>query len=138
VASNEKTPPASTPPEPPTFEQALLRLETLVHELEEGRIGLAEGLARYEEGIKLLRQCYELLENAERRIELLSKLGAAGEPITEPFDEAVQTLEEKSDQRSRRRSRKAPAAKAEPGAGQGIAGGMPPGDDDGEVAGSLF
>ncbi len=94
---------------PPNFEQALERLETLVHELEEGRIGLAEGLDRYEEGIKLLRQCYELLENAERRIELLSRVGVAGEPVTEPFDDAQQSLEEKSDQRSRRRTRKSEA-----------------------------
>lgn len=91
----------------PTFEQALGRLEQLVHDLEEGRLGLAEGLARYEEGIKLLRQCYELLENAERRIELLSRVGARGEPVTEPFAEGPQTLEEKNNQRSRRRSRKA-------------------------------
>lgn len=95
----------------PTFEQALGRLEQLVHDLEEGHLGLADGLARYEEGIKLLRQCYELLEHAERRIELLSRVGAQGEPITEPFDSvsdtlAAETLEEKSNQRSRRRSRK--------------------------------
>ncbi len=100
-------------PETLTFEQALTRLESLVHDLEEGHIGLAEGLARYEEGIKLLRQCYELLENAERRIELLSKLGAAGEALTEPFDEGRQSLEEKSGQRSRRRSRKTSQPPAE-------------------------
>ena len=113
---------ATPPPAPPSFEQALERLETIVHDLEEGRIGLAEGLGRYEEGIKLLRQCYELLENAERRIELLSRMGIAGEPVTEPFDEAQQSLEEKSDQRSRRRTRKTrePAAKDEPaGGGEG-------------------
>jgi exodeoxyribonuclease VII small subunit len=105
--------------EPPGFEQALDRLETIVHELEDGRIGLADGLGRYEEGIKLLRQCYELLENAERRIELLSRLGVAGEPVTEPFDDAQQSLEEKSEQRSRRRTRKTrePAIGEEPASG---------------------
>jgi exodeoxyribonuclease VII small subunit len=102
---------ASTPPSPLSFEQALARLEAVVHELEEGQIGLAEGLARYEEGIGLLRQCYSLLENAERRIELLSRVGMAGEAITEPFDESAQTLVEKTAERSKRRTRR-PAAES--------------------------
>jgi exodeoxyribonuclease VII small subunit len=100
---------------PLSFEQALARLEAVVHDLEEGQIGLAEGLARYEEGIGLLRQCYALLENAERRIELLSRVGTAGEAITEPFDEAAQTLVEKTAERSKRRSRRTTGA-AEPAA----------------------
>lgn len=73
--------------EPPSFEQALAALEQIVHELEEGRLGLAESLARYEEGVKLLRQCHGLLQQAERRIELLTGLDAAGNPVTEPFDD---------------------------------------------------
>ena len=34
----------------------------------------------------LLKQCYELLERAERRIELLCGVDADGNPITEPFE----------------------------------------------------
>ncbi len=103
----------------PTFEEALARLETVTLALEEGRIGLAESLACYEEGIKLLRQCYGLLEKAEQRIELLSRVSVAGEATTEPFGEPSQSLEEKTAQRSRRRSRK-PAAAESP---SGVAGG---------------
>ena len=55
----------------PSFEQALSSLETIVHDLEAGRLSLADSLARYEEGIKLLKQCYAQLEQAERKIELL-------------------------------------------------------------------
>ena len=68
------------------FEDALARLEQIVHTLEEGDIGLNESLEKYEEGVKLLRQSYELLEKAERRIELLSGVDAEGNPVTEPFD----------------------------------------------------
>lgn len=88
------------------------KLESIVHELEEGQIGLAESLGRYEEGIKLLKQCYSLLEHAERRIELLTGLDADGNPITAPFDESsAASLEEKAQSRARRRSQSAPAAR---------------------------
>lgn len=71
------------------FEDALLRLEQIVRALEEGDIGLNESLEKYEEGVKLLRQSYELLEKAERRIELLSGVDAEGNPVTEPFDDTA-------------------------------------------------
>jgi exodeoxyribonuclease VII small subunit len=38
-----------------SFEECLSRLEAIVQALEEGQIPLAEALARYEEGIKLLK-----------------------------------------------------------------------------------
>jgi exodeoxyribonuclease VII small subunit len=74
-------------PDCPSFEQALESLEAIVQELEEEQIGLADALARYEEGVKLLKQCFNLLEGAERKIELLSGFDAAGNPITERFDD---------------------------------------------------
>jgi exodeoxyribonuclease VII small subunit len=83
VANQQK----SATAEPVSFEQALATLEQIVHDLEEGRLGLAESLARYEEGVKLLRQCHGLLEKAERRIELVTGADAAGNPLTEPFDD---------------------------------------------------
>lgn len=97
--------------EEPTFEQALGQLEEIVHELEDGRIGLSEALARYEQGVKLLKRCYGLLERAERRVELLTRVDAEGTATTEPFDEGgEQSLDEKAAARSRRRSKKADTA----------------------------
>jgi exodeoxyribonuclease VII small subunit len=101
--------PKPSPSDPPAgkldFEQALKRLEQIVHTLEEGDIGLDEALKQYEEGVKLLRQSYDLLERAERRIELLSGLDAEGNPITQPFDDsATFDEEEPAKRRSRRRS----------------------------------
>ena len=40
------------------FQDALRRLEEIVHSLEEGNVGLSESLERYEEGVKLLRRSY--------------------------------------------------------------------------------
>ncbi len=88
----------------PSFEEALEQLERIVEHLEDGRIGLNEALAGYEKGVGLLRQCHELLQKAERRIELLSGIDADGNPLTMPLDDEETTLAEKSRRRSRRRS----------------------------------
>jgi exodeoxyribonuclease VII small subunit len=100
-----KTPPPDSPSGQLDFEEALKRLEQIVHSLEEGDIGLNEALKQYEEGVKLLRQSYELLERAERRIELLSGVDAEGNPITQPFDDtATFDQDEPGKRRSRKRS----------------------------------
>jgi exodeoxyribonuclease VII small subunit len=123
-------------PQPLSFEQALARLEDVVHELEEGQIGLAESLAQYEEGVKLLKQCYHLLEHAERRIELLSGIGGGGAAITEPFDDRALSLEEKAQARSQRRSAGRTARGENPG---GQPNSEPiTGENDMDVPGGLF
>lgn len=73
----------------PSFEEAMQRLEEIVGQLEAGQLGLEQALARYEEGVKLLRRCYELLQHAERRIELLTGVDATGKPLTTPLDAAA-------------------------------------------------
>jgi exodeoxyribonuclease VII small subunit len=88
-----------------SFEEALSALEQIVHDLEEGQLGLDEALGRYEAGVKLLRRCYGMLEGAQRRIELLTGMDADGNPIVKTFDgQAAQSLEEKAQSRSRRRT----------------------------------
>jgi len=89
----------------PSFEESLGELEAIVGELESGKLGLSEALARYEEGVKHLKSCHQLLERVERKIELLSGMDAEGNPITEPFDEREHaSLEEKAAARGRRRT----------------------------------
>lgn len=106
---NENDP--QTPPTAPTFEQSLARLEQIVVQLEDGRVDLADSLAAYEEGVRLLKQCHALLERAERRIELLSGVDADGKPVTEAFDDrSTISLGDAAPTRSKRRSNK----KAEP------------------------
>jgi exodeoxyribonuclease VII small subunit len=89
----------------PCFEESLAALEAVVRDLEDGQIGLSEALARYEHGVKLLRECHALLERAERKIELLSGVDAAGNPQTVPFDDqASLDLPQKAQRRAARRS----------------------------------
>lgn len=61
-----------------TFEQALGKLEKIVEQIEAGQIGLEESIARYEEGIKLIKQCRSILDVAEKRIQLLKKAEGGG------------------------------------------------------------
>ena len=94
-------------PDCPSLEEALANLESIVHELEEGQIGLADALTRYEQGVKLLKQCYGMLEGAERKIEILSGFDAAGNPLTQPYDdEASAERDQRGEARSKRRSAK--------------------------------
>ena len=71
---------------PLTFEQALAELERIVHELEDGKTGLEDSLARYEEGVGLLRRCYGQLRQAEQRIVELLGLDGDGQAMMKPFE----------------------------------------------------
>ncbi|MEO6002648.1 MAG: exodeoxyribonuclease VII small subunit [Opitutus sp.] len=57
----------------PSFESALTQLETIVEAMESGDVPLAELLAKFEEGNKLLKICEARLKDAELKIELLKK-----------------------------------------------------------------
>ncbi|HEX2861944.1 MAG TPA: exodeoxyribonuclease VII small subunit [Lacunisphaera sp.] len=66
-----------------SFEAALAKLEAIVDSMEQGEVPLAELLAKYEEGSKLLKVCEGRLKDAELKIEKLKKTkdGAAFEPF---------------------------------------------------------
>ena len=87
-----------------TFEQAVAEVEEIVGRLEGGKLELAQSLEEYQRGIGTLKECYELLSDAERRITLLSGFDADGNPITEPFGEEAMSDEVKQATRSARRS----------------------------------
>ena len=86
-----------------SFEHSLAELEAIVHDLEEGQLGLAEALARYEEGVRHLKHCYQILEAAERKIELLTGVAEDGTPCTEGFEESDESLPESVGRRRRAR-----------------------------------
>ncbi len=56
-----------------SFEDALARLEAIVESMESGDVPLADLLARFEQGTKLLKVCETRLKEAELRIEQLKK-----------------------------------------------------------------
>lgn len=83
------------------FEAALAKLEQIVGELDGGQLALSDALARYEAGVGHLKRCYQLLDQAERRIEVVTGLDSEGQPITKPFDEESASLEERTTRRGR-------------------------------------
>jgi len=58
--------------EEPTFEQSVERLEALIDAMENGDTPLADLVAKFEEGSKLLKQCQAQLKEAELKIEQLN------------------------------------------------------------------
>ena len=67
------------------FEEALARLEAIVAELERGELPLEDSMRIFEEGIKLSKTCLKMLEEAERRVEVLIR-DKDGKKRTRPFE----------------------------------------------------
>ena len=74
------------------------RLETIVEDMEGGKLSLEDMMARFEEGQGLVKLCSAKLTQVERRIEILVK---EGETVTaerfEDEDESGKTPSEKPD-----------------------------------------
>ncbi len=62
------------------LEKSLADLETLVDELESGDLPLEKAMKKFEEGIKLTRQCQTALKEAEQKVEILVQ-SAGGENL---------------------------------------------------------
>jgi len=76
------------------FEEAINRLEKIVQELEEGEKSLEDSLKLFEEGIKLSKFCSAKLEEAKKKIEILTKSEKA-ELVAKPFN-LEEEVEEKN------------------------------------------
>lgn len=66
------------------FEKAMNRLEQIVEELEKGELDIDKSLEIFEEGIKMSRVCSKKLNEAEQKIEKLTK-NQKGELVAELF-----------------------------------------------------
>jgi exodeoxyribonuclease VII small subunit len=86
VANKSNAALASGAPEP-AFEDAMHRLEAIVETMETGEVPLADLLAKYEEGSRLLALCEQRLKAAELKIEQLKRQkdgSLAPAPFTPP------------------------------------------------------
>jgi len=64
--------PKNVPPDtPPSFEKAMEELEAIVEELEAGELTLDQSLERYERGIKAVKDCRKVLDEAEHKLKIL-------------------------------------------------------------------
>jgi exodeoxyribonuclease VII small subunit len=71
------------PESPRTIEQEIAELQAIVEQLEGDTLGLEESIALYEKGVQLSESVRKRIEEAELKVELLSKRGGKVEP--EPF-----------------------------------------------------
>ena len=66
------------------FEESMKKLESIVNELENGNINLDESVEKFEEGMKIAKQCNTILEDSEKKITIL--LEEDGELKEENFE----------------------------------------------------
>ena len=69
---------------PKTFEENISMLEETVQKLEKGDVSLDESLSLFEQGVKLSKECQKMLDNAEKKVNILIN----GEK--QEFDEAYE------------------------------------------------
>lgn len=72
-------------PKQQTFEESVAELEKIVAAIESGQVGLEDSLAKYEQGMALVKKCRTILERAEKRIEQLTQ-SPDGSLCPEPMD----------------------------------------------------
>lgn len=76
------------------FEDLLRKVEEVVKALESGTLGLEDSLEQYEQGREALAKCHAILEQAEKRIELLVRQ-PDGSLQSQPLDAAAAKATEK-------------------------------------------
>ena len=54
-----------------SFEEKIESLENIVSKLEKGDLNLDDSMAKFEEGMKLSKECSKILEDAEKKITIL-------------------------------------------------------------------
>ena len=66
------------------FEESMKKLESIVNELENGNLNLDESVEKFEQGMKIAKQCNTILEDSEKKITIL--LEKDGELKEENFE----------------------------------------------------
>jgi len=72
-----------------SFEQALAKLDKIVTAIEEGEVPLEQSIDKYAEGVELVKQCRQILDRAERKIQLLGKGEGGGLEVTGELDDTA-------------------------------------------------
>ncbi|PIE82244.1 MAG: exodeoxyribonuclease VII small subunit [Cardiobacteriales bacterium] len=68
------------------YEKHLKNLEDIVRKMESGELSLEASLKQYEEGISLIRQCQQALNDAQQKVQILMQNSNQPSQISlEPF-----------------------------------------------------
>jgi exodeoxyribonuclease VII small subunit len=71
------------------FEKAMDRLESIVEQMESGKLPLEDLIVRYEEGMNLVKVCQDRLASAEQKIEIIAR-NNAGKPVIKDFQPDIE------------------------------------------------
>lgn len=66
------------------FEEMMQELEQIAKDLESGNLSLDESVNKFEQGMEISKECSKVLEDAEKKITILTK-NSDGEIIEENF-----------------------------------------------------
>lgn len=55
------------------FEKSVDQLNVIVEKMEHGDLSLEQSLKQFEQGIKLIKDCQKALQDAEQKVEILTK-----------------------------------------------------------------
>ncbi|MCB1587021.1 MAG: exodeoxyribonuclease VII small subunit [Gammaproteobacteria bacterium] len=58
-------------PKATSFEKSVQELDSIVEKMESGELNLEQSLELFERGVKLTRECRKILDDAEKKIEIL-------------------------------------------------------------------
>lgn len=67
------------------FEEKISKLEQIVKQLESPEMGIDEGVKLFDEGVKLSKDCYEILHATKGQINIIKK--ELNEVVEKPFKE---------------------------------------------------
>ena len=56
-----------------SFEEMMQSLEQIANELESGNLSLDDSVKKFEQGMEISKECSKVLENAEKKITILTK-----------------------------------------------------------------
>ena len=57
----------------PDLEASLTEITTLIEQMEQGELSLEQSLNHFERGIKLIKHCQKILQDADQKVQILMK-----------------------------------------------------------------
>ena len=71
-----------------SFEAAMEQVEAIIDKIEHGEVGLEQSIAEYERGVRLIRHCRQIHQQAVQRVDDLTQrlMSEGAEPVAPPAE----------------------------------------------------
>ncbi len=64
-----------------SLEQSFERLDDIIQELQEGELTLEQSFQKYEEGMKMIKNCTDAIDKVEKKLEIIQEASYDGENV---------------------------------------------------------